>query len=241
MHKNLSTMTKPIIILVAPQMGENIGAVARAMKNFSLDELRIVAPRDGWPNEKAISMAVGAADIVENANIYQNLNEAISDLAYLYATTAQARDMNKDYVSVANLYEDFPKATKTGIMFGRESSGLTNEEIALANKIITINTNPEFTSLNIAQAVLLVSYELFHDKKDSATENATQKLATKQELEYFLEHLFVELDKTPFFRTSDKRTHMILNIKNIFTRIEKFSSNEVQTLRGIITSLTRNF
>lgn len=230
---------KPVIILVAPQMGENIGAAARAMKNFSIEELRIVNPRDGWPNEKAISMAVGASDIVNKAKIFANLSEAIADLEYVYATTAQTRSINKDYVIVQKLSETWPSTLKTGVMFGRESTGLTNEEITLANKIITINTNPKFSSINLAQAVLLVCYELFKETPKINISN-TQKLATRLELEYFFDHLFKELDKSPFFKTPEKKEQMIINIRNIFARIKKLSHNEVQTLRGIITNLSSN-
>jgi tRNA/rRNA methyltransferase len=232
-------MNKPVIILVAPQMGENIGATARAMKNFSIEELRIVAPRDGWPNKRAISMAVGAADIVHNAKLYHTLEDAIGDLEHVYATTAQPRDMNKEYVEIRELRNDLPKGSKIGIMFGRESTGLNNEEISLSNKIITIATNPTFSSLNIAQAVMLVCYELFDHLPNFAINN-DQILATKDELEYFYKHLFRELDKTTFFKTPEKKYHMTLNIRNIFARIEKLSGNELQSLRGIITSLTKD-
>jgi tRNA/rRNA methyltransferase len=238
-YLSIIAMNKPVIILVAPQMGENIGAAARAMKNFSIDELRIVAPRDGWPNEKAVAMAVGAADIVHKASIYTNLKDAIVDLEYVYATTAQPRDMNKDYVEIRELRNDLPRGSKIGIMFGRESTGLNNEEISLSNKIITIATNPTFSSLNIAQAVMLVCYEIFEQSPNLTLKN-DQVLATKEELEYFYDHLFTELDKTPFFRTPEKKYHMTLNIKNIFARIDKLSRNELQSLRGIITSLTKN-
>ncbi|MDF2965219.1 MAG: tRNA/rRNA methyltransferase [Rickettsiaceae bacterium] len=234
----INKMHKPIIILVAPQMGENIGAAARAMKNFAIEELRIVEPRDGWPNEKAMSMAVGAANIVHEAKIFSSLTDAINDLEYVYATTAQPRDMNKQYVNLRQLNNDMPKNAKVGFLFGRESTGLNNEEIALANKIITINTDPSFSSLNIAQAVMLICYEIFNMENQQAHINK-QELATKLEVEYFFEHLFSELDKTPFFRNPEKKHHMTLNIRNIFTRIEQLSHNEVQSLRGIITALTR--
>ncbi len=152
----------PIIILVAPQMGANIGATARAMKNFGLNELRIVAPRDGWPNEQARSNAVGAVNIIDHAKIFDSLEDSIKDLEYLYATTCIKRAMNKDYVFSQNLPLDYPNSEKVGIMFGRENNGLSNEEIAFATKIITINTT-EFSSLNIAQAVIIICYELLRN------------------------------------------------------------------------------
>ena len=226
-----------VIILVAPQMGENIGAVARAMKNFDIVELRIVTPRDGWPNERAISMAVGAADILNRAKIYPDLPRAIADLECVYATTSASRSLNKNYILSTNLNEQFLKNLKVGIMFGRENCGLNNDEITLANKIITIDTNVNFSSLNIAQAVLIVCYELFRSRERSDLQNI-QKLATQEELEYFFEHLFTELDKKNFFKTPEKKPKMTKNIKNIFTRIDKLSQNELQTLRGIIANLS---
>jgi len=229
--KNLS------IILVAPQMGENIGAAARAMKNFDITDLRIVAPRDNWPNEKAQSMAVGAIDVVMNAAIYDSIEDSIKDLEYLYATSATKRDMNKDHVLSKNLMMDYPIDTKVGIMFGRENCGLTNQEISLSNKIITIDTG-DFSSMNIAQSIVIVCYELFASINRTDLSN-TQDLATKIEMDYFLNHLFTELSNKNFFKIPEKKLQMIQNIRNIFTRIDKLSKTELQTLRGIIRNLTR--
>ena len=230
-------MAHPAIILVSPQMGENIGACARAMKNFGCSDLRLVAPRDGWPNEKAQSVAVGAVDILHAATIYDRLSDAISDLEYLYATTAQSRDMNKNYVALKSLNASYRGDMRVGIMFGRESSGLNNNEIALANEIITIDTT-EFSSLNIAQAVSLVCYELFKTQARCDLKN-TQELCSKRELQYFFDHLFAELDNTKFFVTPERAVYMKQSIINMFNRIDKLSHNEVQTLRGIIAALSR--
>jgi tRNA/rRNA methyltransferase len=226
------------IILVSPQMGENIGACARAMKNFGLHDLRIVAPRDGWPNAKAEANAALAADVIQNAKIYSTLPDAIADLNYLYATTAQVRSMNKDYVTTKNLSVNFPRSQKVGIMFGRENNGLTNEEIALSNEIIVVDTNPDCSSLNIAQAVLLVCYELFEVNKRADLVN-DQELCTKNEMNYFIDHLVRALDDISFFKPVEKRSYMVQNITNIFTRIEKLSHNEIQTLRGIVSSFSK--
>lgn len=231
-------MTNQSIILIAPQMGENIGAAARAMKNFGLSDLRIVSPRDGWPNPKAEAMAVGAADLVHNARIYTKLEDAIGDLEYIYATTAQPRDMNKNYTTLKNLNTKYPHEAKVGIMFGRESSGLTNDEIALANEIITIDTT-SFSSLNIGQAVMLVCYELFKAPKREDLENE-QELCKKEELQYFFDHLFGELSTTRFFRTPERAVYMKQSIMSIFNRVDKLSHNEVQTLRGIVAALSRD-
>ncbi len=225
------------IILVAPQMGENIGAVARAMKNFDIYDLRIVDPRDGWPNEKAVSMSVGAADLIANARIFGSVVDAISDLSYVYAATATPRDMNKEYVFSRDLKEDIPKTGKVGIMFGRENCGLNNQEISYANKIITIDTNLSFSSLNIAHSVAVICYELFQARMQSRP-YVQPTLAGNDELEYFYEHLFNSLEERKFFRVPEKREKMSLKIRNIFARIDKLSKTELQTLRGIITVLS---
>lgn len=225
------------IILVAPQMGENIGAVARAMKNFDIYDLRIVDPRDGWPNEKAVSMSVGAADLIANARIFGSVVDAISDLSYVYAATATSRDMNKEYVFSRDLKEDIPKTGKVGIMFGRENCGLNNQEISYANKIITIDTNLSFSSLNIAHSVAVICYELFQARMQSRP-YVQPTLAGNDELEYFYEHLFNSLEERKFFRVPEKREKMSLKIRNIFARIDNLSKTELQTLRGIITVLS---
>lgn len=225
------------IILVAPQMGENIGAVARAMKNFDIYDLRIVDPRDGWPNEKAVSMSVGAADLIANARIFGSVIDAISDLSYVYAATATPRDMNKEYVFSRDLKEDIPKIGKVGIMFGRENCGLNNQEISYANKIITIDTNLSFSSLNIAHSVAVICYELFQARMQSRP-YVQPTLAGNDELEYFYEHLFNSLEERKFFRVPEKREKMSLKIRNIFARIDNLSKTELQTLRGIITVLS---
>jgi len=225
------------IILVAPQMGENIGAVARAMKNFDIYDLRIVDPRDGWPNEKAVSMSVGAADLIANARIFGSVVDAISDLSYVYAATATPRDMNKEYVFSRDLKEDIPKTGKVGIMFGRENCGLNNQEISYANKIITIDTNLSFSSLNLAHSVAVICYELFQARMQSRP-YVQPTLAGNDELEYFYEHLFNSLEERKFFRVPEKREKMSLKIRNIFARIDNLSKTELQTLRGIITVLS---
>lgn len=230
-------MTNQSIILVAPQMGENIGAAARAMKNFGLSDLRIVAPRDGWPNSKAEAMAVGAVDLVHGATIYATLIDAIADLEYIYATTAQPRSMNKGYVTLKDLNITYPINAKVGVVFGRESSGLTNNEITLANKIITIDTT-SFSSLNIGQAVMLICYELFKAPKRGDLKNE-QELCSKEELQHFFNHLFSALGKTNFFRTEERTVYMQQSIINLFNRVDKLSHNDVQTLRGIVSALTK--
>ena len=188
----------PVVILIAPQMGENIGATARAMKNFGLSELRIVSPRDGWPNPKADSMSVGAIDIIQNAKIYENIENAIEDIEFLYATTSASRAMNKNCIMVHEISENYPIGQKVGIMFGRENCGLTNDEISHAHAILSIATAPDFGSLNIAHAVAVIAHSIFVSDAPPIESNE-QILATRGELEYFFEHLFQELDDKKFF------------------------------------------
>jgi tRNA/rRNA methyltransferase len=235
----LVSSPKIAIILVEPQMGENIGAVARAMKNFALSDLRLVSPRDGWPNTKAESMSVGAIDLIHTAKIYESVQEAISDLEYVYAATAAPRDMNKNYILSRDISSDIPNVASLGIMFGRENCGLNNKEIAYANKIVTIDTDVSFSSLNIAHSVAVICYELFQGQKNLRIDlDNLQTLATKTELEYFYQHLFADLEDRDFFKTADKKEQMSIKIRNLFAKIENFSHTELQTLRGIVSSLS---
>ena len=222
-------------------MGENIGAAARSMKNFGCTDLRIVNPRDGWPNDKAISMSVGAIDLIQNARLYDSVRDAIADLEYVYAATAAPRGMNKDYVLSRDLRNDMDPSCKIGIMFGRENYGLNNQEISLANKIVTIDTDINFSSLNIAHAIAVICYEIFQTKEQPRTDlENKQQLATNVDLEYFYNHLFGELGNRSFFRTPEKKEHMSRKIRNIFSRIDGLSQTELQTLRGIVTTLSRD-
>lgn len=227
------------IILVAPQMGENIGASARAMKNFGLSDLRIVLPRHGWPNAKAESMSVGAIDIINQAKIFPSIDQAISDLSFIYATTGVPRDMNKNYILSRNLAQDIPSDCRVGIMFGRENCGLNNQEITYANKILVIDTDKNFTSLNISHAVSIVCYELFGLRNQTRNDlNNHHTLATQVELNHFYTHLFSKLEEKDFFRVPEKKEQMSSKIRNLFSRIDKMSQIELQTLRGIVTVLT---
>ncbi len=228
-------MNKEItIILCRPQLGENIGACARAMKNFSISDLRIVAPRDGWPSEQALSVSAGASDIIESAKVYTELKDAIEGIEYLYATTATKRYLNKNHILSKELQSSIALGCKVGILFGRENWGLSNEEISYANDIITIDTDPNFSSLNIAQSVLVVCYELFKAIERPDLHN-TQEIATKNEIEYFYDHLFQVLEAKNFFKIPEKKSRMQMNIRNIFARIDKLSKSEIQTLRGIVS------
>ncbi len=239
----MNSNSKPAIILIAPQMGENIGAAARGMLNFGLTDLRIVNPRDGWPNPKAVDMAKGAKSVIHEAQIFTSLKDATHDITRLYATTARTRDMVKqEYNARETALEMLKNDGKSAIMFGPERSGLTNDDITLADAVAIIPVAPIYTSLNLSQAVNIMCYEWFvakaeSDSDGSASPSEGSQLATKEELANLFEHIESELDKTDFLRVADKRPKMVRNIRNIFSRND-LTEQEVRTLRGIIKSLT---
>jgi tRNA/rRNA methyltransferase len=232
----------PTIILISPQMGENIGAAARVMLNFGVTELRLVAPRDGWPNQKAIETARNAVQVIENTKVFPTLAEAAFDISRIYATTARPRDMVKTVYTPRKCAEAILQTTeKSAIVFGAEQSGLSNEDIVLADAIVTIPVAPIYTSLNLAQAVSILCYEWFTAGDTTPPENLdTGKygLASKIELTSMFEHLEQELDKSGFFKVLDKRPNMVRNIRNIFVRAG-LTEQDVRTIRGLIKSLTK--
>lgn len=236
--------TSPAVILVETQMGENIGATARAMANFGLSDLRLVTPRMDWPSPQAEAMAVSAVDIVKNARIYTSLEAALEDIHISYAATARPRYMVKPVLSSkelgAHTIAPMQAGKHTALLFGPERTGLTNEQIALANYIVTIPVNPQFSSLNLAQSVVLLSYEWFTAQQNlPVLENIpiVPELATHGEVTGLFDHLEGALEQKGFFKTADKKPGMITSIRNIFKRIE-LTSQDVRTLRGIIRSLT---
>ncbi len=236
----------PAIILVHPQLGENIGMVARAMANFGLAELRLVNPRDGWPSEKAISAASKADHVIEAAKVYPSLEEAVSDLEFVYATTARDRygykEVRSPVVAADDLRTRFRAGQKTGILFGRERTGLTNEEIALADELVTFPVNPAFASLNLAQAVLLMSYEWMKSGlasvEDTPFDALPQRPAKKEELQGLFDHVEETLDARGYFRPAEKKPKLVENLRAILTR-PSFTGTEIQVLRGIVSCLDR--
>lgn len=236
----------PAIILVHPQLGENIGMVARAMANFGLAELRLVNPRDGWPSEKAISAASKADHVIEAAKVYASLEEAVADLEFVYATTARDRygykEVRSPVVAADDLRGRFRAGEKTGILFGRERTGLTNEEIALADELVTFPVNPAFASLNLAQAVLLMSYEWMKSGlasvEDTPFDALPQRPAKKEELQGLFDHVEETLDARGYFRPAEKKPKLVENLRAILTR-PSFTGTEIQVLRGIISCLDR--
>ena len=234
----------PAIVLIEPQLGENIGMAARAMLNCGLTDLRLVRPRDGWPNEHAVSASSGAAAVIERVRLFERTEDAIADLETVYASTARSRDMTKDVftprAAAANMRACRDAGLRVGVLFGRESKGLKNDDIALADAIVQVPLNPAFSSLNIAQAVFVIAYEWFQGAHDVTDHELTvprdTRPANKQELIYLFEHLERELDACGFLRVTEKRPIMVRNIRNIFQRAA-LTEQEVRTLRGIITGL----
>jgi tRNA/rRNA methyltransferase len=238
-------MSGPAIVLVAPQMGENIGAAARAMTNFALDDLRLVAPRDGWPNVKAIAAAVGATPVLDRVRVFATLGEAVGDRTRVFATTARPREMLKPTWTLRHAAAEARKAEAAGervaLLFGPERTGLTNDEVALADALVTIPTNPDFSSINLAQTVLLAAYE-WHLAGDATPperlDPGKTRPATRAEMLNFFAHLERELDRTPFLANKQQRPSMIRNLRTLFLRARPFEQ-ELRTLHGVIAELAR--
>lgn len=233
----------PSIVLVEPQLGENIGMVARAMANFGLGDLRIVSPRDGWPNDKAVSASAGAVHVVEAATIYDDLRAAIDDLNYVVATTARQRDGFKEVLgpveATQRLHGFFADGKRAGILFGRERIGLKNEEVSLADDIVTFPVNPAYASLNIAQAVLLMAYEYFKMSGQGLPfEGPAFERAPKAELYGFFDQLESALDVRGYFRPATRKPVQVESLRAVLSR-PGFSSEEVRVLRGVVSSLDR--
>ncbi|SJZ53092.1 RNA methyltransferase [Consotaella salsifontis] len=236
----------PAIVLVEPQLGENIGMVARAMANFGLSDLRLVKPRDGWPSEKARAAASRADHVIDGARLFESVEEAVSDLTYVLATTARSRDSFKRVRGPEEATDELRlrmgAGQKSGILFGRERFGLSNAEVGLADEIVTFPVDPSFASLNIAQAVLLMSYQWMASSargrlppRFSAPEAPP---ASKDDLYRLFEHLEEELGRRGFFRPPERREVIVEDLRALLTKAG-FSEPEVRMLRGVIRSLTR--
>lgn len=233
----------PVVILVEPQLGENIGMCARAMGNFGLRRLRIVKPRDGWPNIAAQRAAAGADYILDKVELFDTVEAAVADVSLLFATTARAHDQAKPVVApdeaARQIVGEVATKGRAAIMFGRERWGLMNDEVALANRIITFPVNPAFASLNLAQAVLLMGYEWFK----LATQNELpfdmperSERASNFQMQTFFDNLVAELDKVEFLRPPEKRDTMLVNMRNIFWRMEP-SKQDMHTLHGVVMAI----
>lgn len=233
----------PVMILVRPQMGENIGAAARAMWNFGLADLRIVAPRDGWPNPKAVAMASGAAKVIDGARVVAETAEACADLNYVYATTARSREMSKlvmtPEAAMADARARAAAGERVGVLFGPERSGLPNDDVVRANAIVTVPVNPAFPSLNLAQCVLLTAYEWRRQREEGpgvVYETGQAIQARMEDVDRLIAHLEEELDRVDWFFPADKRPAMETSLRNIFRRAP-LTDRDVRTLRGVIRAL----
>jgi tRNA/rRNA methyltransferase len=229
-------------ILVSPQLGENIGSCARALKNFGFSNLNIVSPRDSWPNTKARMTSVGAYNIIKSAKIFNNVEEAIKKYDLIFATSARNRDVNKKHISIVNFIKLLSKHknSNVGIMFGPEASGLSNYDLSLSNFIIQIPTSSKLTSLNLSHAVIVICYEIYRSLNFSKfkKEIMLSKLASKSSIKNLIKFLEKMLDHKKFFKPSEKKKSMILNINNIFGRLE-LSDKEIRILFSIFSSLNK--
>ncbi|HSF96701.1 MAG TPA: RNA methyltransferase [Thermohalobaculum sp.] len=233
----------PVSILVEPQMGENIGAAARAMWNFGLRQMRIVNPRDGWPNPAAVAMASGAGGLLDEARVFATTAEAVADLHMVYATTARPREMAKNVMTperaMAHARELVANGKRVGILYGRERTGLENDDVVRANAIVTVPVNPAFASLNLAQCVLLMSYEWRrqHDETPAEVLSAGKsEPALSGEVDRMLDHLEAELEAANFFWPAHKKPSMAANLRNLFRRAP-LTDQDVRTLWGVVRAL----
>ena len=236
----------PAVVLVDPQLGENIGMAARAMLNCALFDLRLVRPRDGWPNEKAVSAACGADAVLERLRLHETAADAVADLQRVYAATARPRDMTKEVVTPRQAASDMRRLTaagvRCGVLFGGEAKGLGNDDVALADAVLTVPLNPGFSSLNLAHAVFSIGYEWFQAADPTAATALAwpkeTRPANKAELFALFGHLEKELDACGFLHVKEKRPVMVRNLRNLFQRA-RLSEQEVRTLRGVIAGLVK--
>ncbi len=226
-------------ILSRPQLGENIGSTARALKNFNINNLRLIKPRCVWPNSKAIATSVGAKDILNSAKIFPSLEKSVGDLDVIFASTSRKRKVNKKIISINDFTKKIKKKQKIGILFGPEASGLTNDEVNCADYLVTIPTNKKFSSLNLSHSVILFCFHLFQNfskEKFKPVSGYKSSIATKSEVNKFLGFIIKGLDNKGFLQPKHKRNSMIRNINNIFHRLN-LSEQEIRILLGIFTTL----
>lgn len=233
----------PTIILVRPQLGENIGMAARAMLNCGLSDLRLVAPRDSWPNIKAKRAASGADVVLEKAQVCDSVGEAVADLRHVAATTARNRELSQRILgprrAAAEMRGWIDRGERVGILFGSERTGLTNDDMVQADTVLSIPLNPQFSSLNVAQAVLLVAYEWAIAADTTSGERMSDhatRPATKDELQNLFEHLERALDQSGFLRHKAMRPAMVQNLRNLLQRAA-MTEQEVRSFHGVVKYL----
>ncbi|MGA0540219.1 RNA methyltransferase [Neotabrizicola sp. VNH66] len=236
-------MIQPAFILVRPQMGENIGGAARAMLNFGLERMRVVDPRDGWPNPRAAALASGAGRVLDNAGVFPDVARAVADCDFVFATTARNRELVKEVVTperaMAMTRAMAAEGKKVGILFGPERAGLENADIVHANAIVTVPVNPEFFSLNLAQCALLLAYEWGRQGVEvpaSVLGLARTELANREEVERLGDHFEERLDTAGFFFPETKAEGMKQNLRNMWGRLA-LTRAEVQTLHGMLRQI----
>ena len=241
-HRRQAVTGGPAIILVEPQLGENIGTAARAMMNCGLDDLRLVRPRDGWPSDKAVGAASGADAVLAKARLCPTIPAAIADLIHVYATTVRDRGMVRRVVTPRRAAEEMrawlAADEPCGVLFGPERTGLVNDDVALADTVLTVPLNPAFSSLNLAQAVLIIGYEWFTADTVTSREILRRgggRPAVKEELLNFFAHLEEALIRSGFLRHPESRPHMIRHLRSLFQRAQ-CTEQELRTLHGVITS-----
>lgn len=231
----------PAIILVRPQLGANIGACARAMLNFGLSDLRLVAPRDGWPNPDAGPSASGADQVLADAQVFDSVADAVADLHFIYATTLRDRALTRPVVTPAHAAREMhARAASSGLMFGPERSGLETDDLVCAQAVITVPVNPGFGSLNLAQAVLIVAYEWFR-QTDATPATAMVNYdgpARNADLERLIVAVDADLDAAGYYTVVSRAAIARLTLRNLLTR-PAFSHNEVRTLRGVFRALAQ--
>ena len=233
------SLNKIYFILVRPQMGENIGSVARAIKNFNIKHLRLVNPKCKWPNQKALATSVGAKDVLKSAKIYDNVEKSIGDLDIIFASTSRIRKVNKKVISISSIINKIKPGKKIGILFGSEASGLSNDEISCADYLVKIPSNEKFSSLNLSHSAIIFCFEFFKHfsiKKNNYKIGYKSRTASKSEVNKFLNFIITGLDKKGFLQPDHKRQRMVRNINNIFHRLN-LSEQEIRILLGIFSTL----
>ena len=229
-------------ILVKPQLGENIGACARSMKNFGFTNLNIVSPKINFPNHKAKATSVGAFDIINKAKVYNKTSEAISNFNIIVSLSARRRDINKKHISLNDFVKLLKKSKNSnfGLMFGPEASGLSNEDLSFSNYVLQIPTSPKFKSLNLSHSLTIICYEIFKVFNEKLFEKKTTniKISSKSKINSLIKHLLGLLDEKEFFLPKEKKHSMLLNINNLIYRLEP-NDKELRILASIISSLSK--